>query len=131
MIIGFTGTRQGLTPKQVKDLKQFIIKSEPYKVIHGDCIGADKEFNDLARESLINVEIEIWPSNINKLRAWCKGDIIHEPKDPLERNKDIVTHSDILIACPKELEEVLRSGTWSTIRYARKLCRKIIIIEPY
>jgi len=52
------------------------------------------------------------------------------PKEPLARNRDIVNMSDILIAAPGEKAEVLRSGTWATIRYARKMSRKLLVIYP-
>lgn len=38
----------------------------------------------------------------------------------MKRNDAIVEHSDVLVAFPKTDEEELRSGTWATIRRARK-----------
>ena len=39
----------------------------------------------------------------------------------LQRNLDIIKNSNILIACPiNKNKEELRSGTWSTIRQAKK-----------
>ena len=52
------------------------------------------------------------------------------PRDYLDRNKDIVNNCDLLIAAPKENTEVLRSGTWSTVRYAKQLGVTVVIIEP-
>lgn len=47
-------------------------------------------------------------------------------KPYLERNANIVEESSILIACPIDKnEEEWRSGTWSTVRKARK--RNIMI----
>jgi predicted Rossmann fold nucleotide-binding protein DprA/Smf involved in DNA uptake len=40
---------------------------------------------------------------------------------PLERNRRMNEISNELMAFPKTLEEILRSGTWSTIRHARKI----------
>ena len=51
------------------------------------------------------------------------------PKDYLDRNHDIVDQTDLLIATPKENTEVLRSGTWATIRYAKKINKPTWIIE--
>ena len=43
-------------------------------------------------------------------------------KSYLHRNIDIIKNSSLLIACPVDKnKEELRSGTWSTIRQARKL----------
>ena len=36
----------------------------------------------------------------------------------------------MLIAFPSTQFEIQRSGTWQTIRYARKLKKKILIIYP-
>lgn len=51
-------------------------------------------------------------------------------KPPLVRNHDIVDSTELLIACPKEQVEVLRSGTWATIRYARKKEITVWLIDP-
>jgi hypothetical protein len=53
-----------------------------------------------------------------------------DPKPYLVRNHDMVDQSEFLIGTPGEEQEVLRSGTWATIRYARKLKRPILIILP-
>ena len=39
-------------------------------------------------------------------------------------------NSDILIATPKEKEEQLRSGTWATIRYAKKTKKIVFLVYP-
>ena len=41
---------------------------------------------------------------------------IRTPKPYLERNQDIADETGILLACPSGFKEVLRSGTWATIR---------------
>jgi hypothetical protein len=51
-------------------------------------------------------------------------------KPYLSRNKDIVLETELLIATPGEEEEQIRSGTWSTVRYARSLKRMINIVLP-
>ena len=43
---------------------------------------------------------------------------------------EIVDESDFLIGTPKGFCEELRSGTWSTIRYARKKGMEITIVYP-
>lgn len=50
-------------------------------------------------------------------------------KPYLKRNIDIVDNTDILIGCPSG-EEIVRSGTWHTIRYAKKQNKKIMMIRP-
>lgn len=52
-----------------------------------------------------------------------------EPLPYLARNCVIVDEADILLACPKGPEEQ-RSGTWATVRYARKQNKRIVIVYP-
>jgi hypothetical protein len=55
------------------------------------------------------------------MRAFNEADVLMEEKPYLERNLNIVKNSSILIACPIDKnKEELRSGTWSTIRQAKK-----------
>jgi len=42
----------------------------------------------------------------------------------------IVRETELLIAAPAEFSEQHRSGTWSTVRYARRLGRPVQIIGP-
>jgi hypothetical protein len=49
-------------------------------------------------------------------------------KPPFERNEDIADMCDILIAAPKAATEVLRSGTWATIRHARRIGRQVVLL---
>lgn len=98
------------------------------KVHSGDCIGADKEFHDIAK-SLGHWSVGHPPLNFYK-RAFCDFDEERRPQEFLVRNKIIVDESDQLIATPKGFVEELRSGTWSTIRYARKNVTSIVIVWP-
>lgn len=102
------------------------------EIHHGDCIGADKDFHNLCEEFKIdknkNLIIIIHPPNKNELRSFNNGDIVLQSKTYLERNTDIVTNSDIIIGCPQDSsKEILRSGTWSTIRTARKMKKQLFI----
>jgi hypothetical protein len=129
---GFTGTRSGLNDSQKKSIIELLQKNTnngQIEIHHGDCVGADKDFHDLcvSLSNKINIKIIIHPPTDNKLRAYCKSDFIEKEKEYLQRNKDIVNNSDILIACPFSSEEQLRSGTWSTIRYAKKLNKTVLM----
>lgn len=134
-IYGFTGTREGMNSNQKKQIKQLLQKDldigVEIEVHHGDCIGADKDFHDICCELSSDIEIIIHPGGLqtghNSLRAYCKSDTIKPIKDYLDRNRDIVDMSDALIACPISDVEILRSGTWYTIRYARKVNTPILM----
>lgn len=69
-----------------------------------------------------DARIVIHPPGDPKLRAFCEGAYRVMPPQPyLQRNHAIVDASEILFALPLEAErELQRSGTWATIRYARK-----------
>lgn len=95
---------------------------------HGDCIGADADFHRLA--VLQGLKTHGHPPINPSKRAWCKFDEIENEKEYLDRNKDIVDATHFLIACPQTFEEELRSGTWSTIRYARIQQKPGVIVWP-
>jgi hypothetical protein len=97
-------------------------------VHHGDCIGADADFHTIALSRGLSIVIHP-PENPVK-RAYCSPGQVMRPKPYLDRNHDIVDSCTLLIACPSTDEEEVRSGTWATIRYARKVSRTRIIVYP-
>lgn len=128
MILGFTGTsKRDLTRRQLRQLEQGL---RGVNVLHlGDCIHADAQ----AWAEAIHLDIRTigHPPLDDARRAHCLYDEERKPKDFIARNHDIVDEgADGLIAMPATFEEVLRSGTWATVRYARKLKRKIWIVLP-
>ncbi len=129
---GFTGTRSGMTSPQMETLRKFIIdnRDDIEAVHHGDCVGADREFHDLVRRVAPRVKIIVHPPLISKLRAFCRGDETREQKPYLVRNKNIIAETDTLLAAPCTEIEIKRSGTWSTIRHARKADQRHIIFWP-
>lgn len=135
MKLGFTGTQVGMTPMQLLRVAQYIAENDISEAHMGDCIGADKQFYELIAMANKN-KIFPWITTIGHIpnydskRAFCKYDVTREPKPYLDRNHDIVDESWFLIGTPKEKEEQLRSGTWATIRYAKKLDRRGMIVYP-
>jgi hypothetical protein len=136
--VGFTGTQEGMTPLQKRSFLSVwqMIEDEVgpiHEFHHGDCVGADSEADDFAVDAFTFSGIGcvvIHPPDVDAKRAWCVGDRIEKPLPYLERNTEIVKACDVLIATPKEREEVLRSGTWATIRRARKYNKKLAVIFP-
>jgi hypothetical protein len=124
--IGFTCNRKGLTPIQEEEIKLILDKYDNIIVSHGDCIGADTDFHNLCmnyKNTHINknITIHIFPPNNPKLRAFNIGDLLMKEEPYLKRNLNIIKNCSILIACPIDKNrEDLRSGTWSTVRKARK-----------
>jgi hypothetical protein len=129
MIIGMTGNRTGISEKAMKRFRKLMNKSEDIKEgHHGDCLGADTDFHDELTEKRIKTIIH--PPDIDTARAFSKGTETRKPKPYIARNHDIVDECDVLIGFPSSDQEAVRSGTWATIRYARKIDRRIYIIFP-
>lgn len=125
--VTFTGTQVGMTRKQQKNVAKLLQKMSPSLVLHGDCIGADSQFHTIAREQQIDIHIR--PCTIENKRAFTDGKILAPPEDPIARNHKMVDQSDAVIAAPKG-EETLRSGTWATVRYAKKIGISVWVIFP-
>ena len=121
MIVGFTGTRHGMTRIQ-RDVVELLLGTWRVMALeHGDCVGADEEADRIAVD--FGIPRVLRPCNIEPLRAHCErrgGTVlkVYDPLPPLYRNEEIVRSSHRLLAAPQGPEE-LRSGTWSTIRRAR------------
>lgn len=150
MVIGFTGTQSGLVSFQIEKLKEVFKQKGITELMHGDCIGADDMANKIAFDMGVKIFTIFPPENPAK-RAFCFDkdkltrhlrdhtpyllrdgvNVKWNPIEPyLERNKRIVDACAFLVACPKEHKHTVRSGTWSTIRYAWKTKKDLVIIPP-
>lgn len=128
MIGGFTGTHRGMSTQQKMAVEKILEACPIHEFHHGDCVGADAEAHTIAKD--LNIFTIGHPPSDPKSRAWCSFDKILEPKQYLKRNMDIVKACDLIIAAPSFNVETMRSGTWATIRYARKHKRDIFIVFP-
>lgn len=135
MKLTFTGTQQGMTEAQRETCRQFL--TWPIEAINiGGCVGADDDFFSECVNKGLGHLINLWPSDIKSKwgKALTEGHhlvrSIHAPDAPLERNHSMVNVSDTLLATPSGIEEELRSGTWATIRYARKNHLRVFIVWP-
>lgn len=126
--IGFTGTRAGLTRVQRHSLSDFLISLGPSEIHYGDCTGADYEMWMLCKA--FGFRTVSHPPDVDLFRMFTPADYMWEPKPYLDRNKDIVSETRLLLACSRGMEEVTRSGTWSTVRYARRLSRPVVLFYP-
>lgn len=130
MNLGMTGSRNGISDAALCAFKEFLSchKSKFAMAHHGDCLGADKQFHDIIRS--LDIMVTVHPPDNPKMRAYSKGDIVQVPYPYLKRNHNIVNACSVLVAFPGGRAETLRSGTWSTIRYARKEGKTIHIFYP-
>lgn len=113
MVIGFTGTRKGMTEAQKDQLSLMlaVFVSHANEFHHGDAVGADREAVGLAQQ----------------YGFTC---VAHPAgADPLVRNREIVAASSVLIAAPETDKEQQRSGTWATCRYARAYQIPVVMLS--
>jgi hypothetical protein len=133
--VGFTGCREGMTEPQKS--KVYGLLTDLYTlgfrtVRHGICIGSDWDFHNMCKELGFTI---IGHPGVNKtgermVNKLIKCDALHTEKYFLLRNRDIVNSCEIMIATPNTKDQSLRSGTWSTIRYAKKCKRNILVVDP-
>ena len=129
--IGFTGTQSQPTESQITRLRACLVHAHKrgYLWMHnGDCIGSDK----IAAKIWASLGgfIHLHPPTSDGRRAFIKADMQSEPLEYLQRNRAIVDASDELVAIPLQGFEEQRSGTWSTVRYARRCSLPVTIIWP-
>ena len=133
--VGFTGTSGIMTGIQetiLRDILESAIVGKGIVVFHGGCIGVDRFVHNLCLRH--GVLVEVFPSSKHDhwvtppaTYAWGR---VHEPAPPLKRNRIIAERTVGLVAVPATETEVLRSGTWSTVRYARKVNKPVVLLLP-
>lgn len=133
MILGITGTRQGMTALQLcfctahLDTIFYSASFGPCHLIHGDCVGADEQAWAIADG--LGWNTTALPSTADpKWHANTPSTHIEQRRPSLERNRLIVDRCHLLLAFPGDGPE--RGGTWYTINYARANGRHLIIIWP-
>lgn len=132
MILGFTGTRSGPRPDQTQAIYDFMARLKPRRFVHGGAAGCDMIAHGIAERLHIPV-IEIHPSidhypAVAGITAGVNV-IIFPPLPPLERNRVIVRRVWGMLACPRTDAEEAGTGTWYTVRQARKLGCPVYLIR--
>lgn len=136
IILAFTGPRDGMQFAQYNQLRYQLRRLRPtlHTILHGGCIGADGQFHQLLMEEDLLHCTEIYWSDRPGQRAALAGlNFVrrqHDPDDPLARNEIMARRCDLLIATPAQTKEKLRSGTWTTIRRAKRFGKRIMYIWP-
>lgn len=139
-VVAFTGTQHGMTDEQADALRYVLEQvrfasidarsKEPDEFHHGDCVGADEEARRIAWAREFQLHCHPGFPEGHPKRARTDNDETYPMKDPLLRNRQMVHLADLVAAAPRTHDEVLRSGTWATIRYARRLRKHLAIIYP-
>lgn len=129
--LGFTGSKDRITDKQVSALTALLktLRDKGFLWMHnGDCITSDATAGRVWQK--LKGKLYLHPPIKGTYRAHLTAEITCEPRDYLTRDRHIAESSHTMIATPQTSYEETRSGTWTTVRYARKLRRRIYIIFP-
>ncbi len=133
MIIGYTGTQDGMTFEQLNALRNKLLvllsHSRITEAHQGMCVGGDAQFHNMIRALSPNTKIIGHPGfeEGHSKRSKVQCDVVLPVPKPgrlhpcIQRNHDIVAAVDIMYAAPKQEKEVMRSGTWATIRWSWKM----------
>jgi len=128
MKIGFTGSRFGMTSRQCQELRSILSQSDVFEFHHGLCKGADEQAHEIALTR--GLFIIGHPPILRSQRVVCKCNEIRLARTYIERNRDIVKETDLLVVAPHK-PEYLRSGTWATKRYAERIGKPFRILQNY
>jgi hypothetical protein len=139
--VGFTGTHNGASLAQLNVLAKKLVslKEEGFDEFHhGLCIGADEQAAKIAKtlgyRIVAHPGLAKNPANLMYRSEWDGNDEVREAKPFIERDRDIVNETEAMLATPMTWEEQTRSGTWTTIRYAKKQGRvegeTLFILKP-
>lgn len=138
-IVAVTGTERGGTTAQLRLARAILFAWSPTVLIHGGCIGVDDELDQLACE--LSIRREVFPAQVDYkkrvpehllLGRKHSSVVIHPVQPPLVRNRIMVRRASRALALPGEAREVVRSGTWATVRFARTLLPReyVVVIAP-
>lgn len=138
MKIGFTGTSWGMTEWQKEQVRQQLLYWQSQgatELHHGLCIGADEQAAVIAHALGYRVVAHPGyspknPDNTMYRSDFTGSDETREAKPFIARDRDIVDETDRMVAAPRSQQEETRSGTWTTVRYARKKKREIDMVYP-
>lgn len=133
MKIGVTGTREGMTEHQMKQVGAYMqtlanISETPTEFHHGDCTGVDVQVAAMARE--LGMKIVCHPPVKDETRGFFGGDEVRAPLGYLQRDRAIVDATDFLIVVPKQNTWQSKGGTWYTHDYARKIGKPVVVFYP-
>jgi hypothetical protein len=129
--VGFTGTREGYTAKVHNGLTFLLLHLCVTEFHHGCCIGSDAQAHHLAYECGAN-PIVGYPGPHDHQREIFDHQLhkVMPRSGFFARNRAIVDATDVLIATPRQMQLEAMGGTSYTVRYARKVGKKVYIVWP-
>ena len=129
MKIGVTGTREGANDAQLRRIGAYMMSlGSGHELHHGDCKGVDVEVAAIAR--YLGWRIVCHPPKSNEQQGYYGGDEVREPRGYLQRDRQIVDETELLIVVPLQDEWQNKGGTWYTHDYAVKKGKPVKIFYP-
>ena len=136
MKIGITGTREGMSEYQVREVYDILnrintnCRTHDVKPSfhHGDCLGVDVEAAAIAKS--LGYTINGHPPSASNMRGFFQSDFNCEPAGYLQRDRAIVDTCDFLLVVPLQMEWQPKGGTWYTHDYAAKKNKPLVVIFP-
>lgn len=130
MKIGITGSRHGMTHEQrervFKMLKDNYDKGN--ELHHGDCLGVDVEVATYAKS--LGFRVICHPPSKDFMRAYHDSHEFRDKHGYIQRDKNIVDETEVLIAVPNSLTPKKHSGTWFTYNYALSQNKLTFLVLP-
>lgn len=116
MKVGFTGTRKGMSQDQLDQLYfvlGWFVVPRPPEFHYSTHVTAELVADRQAAAAAARFGCALWAHN-------------SVPGAELARDRALVDAVDVLVAAPGQDDELLRSGTWATVRYMQQLKRPVI-----
>jgi len=128
MKVGVTGTREGANAYQLAELRTVLTELKGTEFHHGDCKGVDVEAAAIAKD--LGYKVVCHPPKSSEQQGFFGGDEMREPLGYLQRDRNIVDATDVLLVVPLQNEWQPKGGTWYTHDYAVKTGKPVNVIYP-
>ena len=129
MKIGVTGTREGANEAQLLTVIKFMESLGPnHELHHGDCKGVDVQVAAAARAR--GWRIVCHPPKSTETQGHFGGDEVREPLGYLQRDRNIVDATELLLVVPLQNKWQPKGGTWYTHDYAVKKGKTVELFYP-
>ena len=119
-MIGFTGTREGMNEAEESQCALMLGVLYHQTAENLFCYGTHQKKKLLADERA---------AHIAKQLGYELVPFDADTGTELERNRQIVSVSMVLLAAPLRDKEEQRSGTWATVRYMRAVGKPVVMLS--
>lgn len=130
--LGFTGSRYGMTNRQLLTFNNLLMLWNIKRMRHGCCVGADEQAMKAVYDHNRKIRIIGHPPlkpDWYSMAAVLMCDALRPPKDYHARDRDIVEMCTVLVATPKSTID-RTGGTWYTVHHALRLHVPTFVIKP-